>query len=1086
MTRSNINTCFDKEQLASYLNEELNEVEEAKILEHIGSCSDCQKRLEESAAQTAVWNDLRENIPAQWEEEADAPSVDHRWERILEILGPTDDPNMLGRLGNYEVCGVVGHGSTGVVLKAFESRLNRFVAIKVLSPTFNGKGAARHRFEREARAVAAVQHENIVPIFAVDEYRGWPYIVMQYIPGLSLLQRMDQQGPLDTCEVSRIGIQVARGLAAAHRQGVIHRDVKPANVMLESTVDRAMVTDFGLARMADDVSMTQSGVIAGTPQYMSPEQAKGETLDARSDLFGLGSLLYAACTARPPFRAETIFGVIHRVCNHEPRPIRDINPRIDKWLCDFIARLMSKDRNDRFQSAEEVAELLATELAYLQSPETAPQPLRSWQQTQLAVEPKPEKAEVGSKSWWPLALFGSIAAIGVLMFMFPVGESLKNAMGWGDSEPGDGSHRVASKTNPPKNNSLPFFSQVQNFEVSDTPTITWKPMEDDWNSGALATFDQKWEQAFEVSESSTFSLTADLGDVVIRPNETDDRVVVTMMRRVEAASQGEAEKLLERHSLKITQDDSQFKLDGSLAQAFTQSDKAQRLSRVLFRVSIPRTFVANVDVAKGNVTIGELGSDTTIKTDLGRIKTERIGGNLTVEGRGGCIDLRAGCTGKATVLCENADVYIANVDQDDSKVKISGGSAWIGECSGKLYAQSSGGNIKVVNCGAAVGAFALDGNVEVYMDQSPVANCSFGATLGTLKIRIDESIAAKVEFASTDDFGEFGKERVSTETNEGWVTRSFNEGQFVIRGKCDSGEVDFQVVSSAESKDFTNLDVHGLGGSGLGGSGSGLSSETNEILQAALKKMSPEPKAGHFTTFKVDNEVMDGYTLYLPASFDENRKTYPILVSLGGAWTVGGKIESVNLWGLNRLIRDESDLSNERNKLILDSFIVVAPHIQKGSYSKHPQTVEAIVKTVAKDFRGDLDRIYLTGLSRGGHGTWGLASKLPELFAAIVPIAGNTNDIEADDFSKLTEPAIWIAHNTGDGSFSSSQKAVSEIEKLTGQTFFTTEKSDVSETAFLDQRFVFVTPERNHHDAWTETYCRPELYQWLLKQSKSK
>jgi len=128
-----------------------------------------------------------------------------------------------------------------------------------------------------------------VPIHAVDQFQGLPYIVMQYVPGLSLLQRLDKDGPLETDEVARIGLQVAKGLAAAHKVGIVHRDVKPANVILENTIERAMVTDFGLARVADDASMTRSGTIAGTPQYMSPEQAQGESIDARSDLFSLGS-----------------------------------------------------------------------------------------------------------------------------------------------------------------------------------------------------------------------------------------------------------------------------------------------------------------------------------------------------------------------------------------------------------------------------------------------------------------------------------------------------------------------------------------------------------------------------------------------------------------------------------------------------------------------------------------------------------------------------------------------------------------------------------------------------------------------------
>jgi serine/threonine protein kinase len=173
-------------------------------------------------------------------------------------------------------------------------------------------------------------------------------------------------------------MQIASGLAAAHEQGIIHRDIKPANVLLENDVNRVLVTDFGLARVAHDVALTQSSVLAGTPQYMSPEQARGESLDHRSDLFGLGSVMYAMCTSHAPFRAETVFGVIKRVCESKPRRIRELNPSIPAWLEAFVDKLMSKDAASRFDSAEQVASLLAGELAHLQSPGAIPAPPRPW------------------------------------------------------------------------------------------------------------------------------------------------------------------------------------------------------------------------------------------------------------------------------------------------------------------------------------------------------------------------------------------------------------------------------------------------------------------------------------------------------------------------------------------------------------------------------------------------------------------------------------------------------------------------------------------------------------------------------------
>src|SRR5262249_52928859 len=150
--------------------------------------------------------------------------------------------------------------------------------------------------------------------------------VMEFIDGQNLEALLRRVGPLEVKDVLRIGIQSASGLAAAHKHGLIHRDIKPANILLENGVQRVKLTDFGLARAADDASLTRSGLIAGTPAYMSPEQASGEAVDYRSDLFSLGSVLYEMCTGRPAFRASTTVAVIKRVCDEKPRPIREVNP----------------------------------------------------------------------------------------------------------------------------------------------------------------------------------------------------------------------------------------------------------------------------------------------------------------------------------------------------------------------------------------------------------------------------------------------------------------------------------------------------------------------------------------------------------------------------------------------------------------------------------------------------------------------------------------------------------------------------------------------------------------------------------------
>ena len=213
-------------------------------------------------------------------------------------------------------------------------------------------------------------HEHVVSVFAVVETAGLPFMVMEYVPGPSLQDRIDQHGPLALPEILRIGMQTAAGLAAAHAQGLVHRDVKPANILLENGIERVKLTDFGLARAAADAGMTQSGIVAGTPHYMAPEQARAEATDHRADLFSLGSTLYAMCTGVPPFRAETPVAVLRRVSDDVPRPIRQLNPEVPDWLELIVERLHAKDPADRFASAAEVANLLGHCLAHVQEPLT--------------------------------------------------------------------------------------------------------------------------------------------------------------------------------------------------------------------------------------------------------------------------------------------------------------------------------------------------------------------------------------------------------------------------------------------------------------------------------------------------------------------------------------------------------------------------------------------------------------------------------------------------------------------------------------------------------------------------------------------
>ncbi len=377
--------------LKDFLSEHLPSAERARLAAHLEVCTACQHRVEGLTAGQKSWPGmarklsvsppspepaLRKVMDRLKENDAEATGDEPVFcgDLPLGFLSPTDKPDQLGRLERYEVLSEIGRGGMGVVLKAFDPSLHRVVAIKVLAPQLATSGVARKRFLREAKAAAAVTHDHIVTIHAVDEANGLPYLVMQYVAGMSLQERIDKDGPLDLADILRIGMQTASGLAAAHGHGIVHRDIKPANILLEEGVQRVKITDFGLARAMDDASLTQSGFVAGSPLYMAPEQARGEALDHRADLFSLGSVLYTMCTGRPPFRAANTLAVLRRVSEDTPRPIRETNPEIPDWLADVVAKLLSKEPAERYQSAAEVVEVLGQHLAQLQQAAWVPPP----------------------------------------------------------------------------------------------------------------------------------------------------------------------------------------------------------------------------------------------------------------------------------------------------------------------------------------------------------------------------------------------------------------------------------------------------------------------------------------------------------------------------------------------------------------------------------------------------------------------------------------------------------------------------------------------------------------------------------------
>ena len=371
---------------------ELHEVGE-ELSRHLDGCSACRELLEQSVAEESGWQEVSEALSdshiqpgqsdAEWLEHsglAATTRLSDTKQKVQDasqllttlsldgLLSPTDEPRSAGRIGNFEVLGLVGAGGMGVVLKALEPALDRIVAIKILAPHLASSKSARKRFAREARAAAAVIHENIIPIYQVAEWNELPYLVMPYHPEPTLGQRIADDGPLELEAILSIAMQVARGLAAAHSQGLVHRDVKPANILLSKGTERAIITDFGLARSADDASLTNTGILAGTPHYMSPEQARGEKVDSKSDLFSLGSVLFAMVSGSPPVNFEQGTETIERI----RRTDLDALPETENcpaWMIRLIRWLHAADRRNRPESSEAVAEILEQCLAHMRQPD---------------------------------------------------------------------------------------------------------------------------------------------------------------------------------------------------------------------------------------------------------------------------------------------------------------------------------------------------------------------------------------------------------------------------------------------------------------------------------------------------------------------------------------------------------------------------------------------------------------------------------------------------------------------------------------------------------------------------------------------
>jgi len=321
---------------------------------------------------------------------------------MAEPLAPEFIALQRALAGRYSLERELGRGGMGIVFLARDVALDRPVAIKLLPPAMAAQPSLRERFLREAQMAAKLSHPNIIPIFAVDRVDDFVFFVMAYVEGETLGHRLQARGPLSPSDGVRMIQEVAWALAYAHLRGIVHRDIKPDNILLEQGSGRALVSDFGIARLANTSGGTAVGEVLGTAQYMSPEQATGERVDGRSDLYSLGVVAFYALSGRLPFDAAEVPALLAMHITKLPPPLASVAPGVPGKLAQAVDRCLAKDPAERFQTGEALAEAVAETTALAKE---VPAPIRVWLQR-------------GAGSKGPLAVWSSLMGLAVISKLF--------------------------------------------------------------------------------------------------------------------------------------------------------------------------------------------------------------------------------------------------------------------------------------------------------------------------------------------------------------------------------------------------------------------------------------------------------------------------------------------------------------------------------------------------------------------------------------------------------------------------------------------------------------------------------------------
>lgn len=349
--------------------------------------------------------------------------------------------DLTGRqLGKYELLERVGQGGMAYVYKAYQPTIDRYVAVKVLHSHLAEDAEFLARFKREAKGLGSLRHPHIVSVIDFDVDDGWYYMVMDFIKGETLEAVLDRRGMLPVDEALQLTMQLAGALDYAHRHGRIHRDIKPGNVMFaDADQQHAVITDFGLTRLLDNATITLSGTIAGTPAYMSPEAAQGQKVDARSDIYSLGVMMYEMVTGQRPFAGETPLSVIMKLVVEPLPPALTVNPDLPPAVDAILNKAMAKRPQDRYQSAAELRAAVQRAVNG-EEPEGAGQAARNEDELQRTqrlqpetaaaaietpstTEPKPARTK-GKRPFLPLAagVVGLLVVLAVMGFIFLNGD----------------------------------------------------------------------------------------------------------------------------------------------------------------------------------------------------------------------------------------------------------------------------------------------------------------------------------------------------------------------------------------------------------------------------------------------------------------------------------------------------------------------------------------------------------------------------------------------------------------------------------------------------------------------------------------